>query len=356
MNSGDVHALGVLSGGLDSSLALVHMHRLGYRITACHFANGFHAALHAVEPRATLVATAERLDVPIETVDNAREMLEVVKHPEHGYGSHVNPCIDCRILILRMAAERMRRLGARFLFTGEVVGQRPMSQRRPVMEQIERAAGVEGLVVRPLCGRLLPPTEPERSGLLQRDQLLALSGRSRKPQMALAAEYGMDRYESPAGGCLLTDPGFAVRLRDALRFGDPDVREVQLLKVGRHFRLSERSKAILGRNKDDCEQLRSLLGPDEVAIEPRDMPGPLATIRGEATPEAVRATAALVLRYTRADPHTEHAVAVARADGTGGEEITVRPAEEEEARRQLVAFEGGGGGFMQGRKEEEAAS
>ena len=341
----DIIAVGLLSAGLDSTLALVHMHRLGFRVKVYHFANGFHAALHTGEGKRLALATADSLGVPVTVIDNSRELLQVVKHPEHGYGSNMNPCIDCRILMFRMAAERMKADGGRFLFTGEVVGQRPMSQRRQAMELIDRASGVEGLVVRPLCGRLLAPTRAEAEGLISRDDLLALNGRSRKPQMALARAWGITDYESPAGGCLLTDPGFALRMRDALRFGDPDVREVQLLKVGRHFRLSERSKAILGRNADDCNQLDALLAPGDLRIEARDMPGPLATIRGEGTAETIRRTAALVLRYAKADPSGEHAVRVSRGKGAGAAIVSVRPAAEDEARHALISAEGGCGGF-----------
>lgn len=290
------------------------------------------------------MVSARSMNLPFKVVDITKRHLEVVKHPKHGYGSNVNPCIDCRILMFRMTKARMAAEGARFIFTGEVVGQRPMSQRRQVMALIDREAGVEGRVVRPLCGKLLPPTVPETEGLVRREDLMDLNGRGRKPQMALAAEWGIDTYETPAGGCLLTDVGFSVRVRDELRFGDPDVREVQLLKVGRHFRLSERAKAILGRDAADCELLASLLTLGDVRIEARDMAGPLATIRGDVTAEAIRRTAALVLRYAKADPSAEHAVTVTRGDGPA-EELSVTPATAEASRHMLIAAEGECGGF-----------
>ena len=338
----DIKAIGLLSSGLDSTLALAHMHRLGYRVAVYHFANGVHAALHTGRGKPMALAAAERLGVPVEVIDNSAELLQVVKHPDHGYGKNMNPCIDCRILMFRMAFARMKAEGGLFLFTGEVVGQRPMSQRRQAMELIDRAAGVEGLVVRPLCGKLLPPTIPEREGWVSRDDLMDLSGRSRKPQIALARQWGIGEYESPAGGCLLTDPGYALRLRDALRFGDVDVREMQLLKVGRHFRLSPESRAILGRDADDCRRLAELLTPGDVTLEARDMPGPLATIRGAAAPEVVRRTAALVLRYAKAGAGSDHVVTIRRDDQV--EEIAVAPATEDEAQGVLIAAEGGCGG------------
>ena len=352
MNRGDVKTIGLLSGGLDSMLALVHMHRLGFQVVAYHFANGFHAALHAAKAKPLALATAERLGVPLKVIDNSRELLEIVKHPAHGYGSNMNPCLDCRIMAFRLTFARLREEGAKFFFTGEVVGQRPMSQRRQAMMLIDREAGVEGYVLRPLSGRLLPPTIPETEGLISRAELLDISGRSRKRQMALAKEWGIETYESPAGGCTLTDPGFAIRMRDELRFGDPDVHEVQLLKVGRHFRLSPQSKVILGRNADDCRALQSLLGPQDRVIEARDMPGPLATIRGAAAPEAARQTAALVLRYAKADPEREHVVTVSRG-GALVEELSLRPMSEAEAAGLLIAAEGGCGGFAQQLKDKQ---
>lgn len=348
MARSDIRALGLISAGLDSTLALHHMHRLGLQVVALHFVNGFHSSIHTGRGRPGALKLAEELGIPIRVIDNAADVLQLVKQPDHGYGSNVNPCIDCRITMFRIARERLADEDARFLFTGEVVGQRPMSQRREAMELIDREAGVEGLVVRPLCGKHLPETLAEREGWIDRDELLDISGRGRRAQMELAAEWGITDYESPAGGCLLTDPGFAVRVRDELRFGDPDIREVQLLKVGRHFRLFPESKAILGRNADDCQTLVDLLGPGDLRIEARDVTGPVATVRGKADEESVLRTAALVLRYAGADDDRPQAVQVTTV-GSSDEvkTVTVRPATEREAKLFLVAVEGGCGGYVE---------
>jgi tRNA U34 2-thiouridine synthase MnmA/TrmU len=349
MKRSEIKAIGLLSGGLDSTLALTLMHRLGYQVVVYHYANGLHPAIHVPGGPAKpgISRTAERLGVPVRVIDNSREVLQVVKHPDHGFGKNTNPCIDCRILMFRMTKARMKEEGASFIFDGEVVGQRPMSQRRQAMAMIDQAADVVGYVVRPLCGKLLPPTVPEQEGLISREDLLDISGRGRLRQMALAKEWNIGEYESPAGGCLLTDPGFSMRVRDELRFADPDVHEVQLLKAGRHFRLSERSKAILGRNAADCELLLALLAPDDLVIEARDMPGPVATIRGEVTPEAVRQAAGLVLRYAKAEAGQEYPVIVRRQDGTPVEELSLAPLSEEQAAHYLIALEGGCGGYLQ---------
>jgi len=338
-----ITAIGLLSGGLDSVLALNHMRRLGYRVVVYHYANGLHKTIHTGKGKPGIMEEARRVGAEVRVIDNSREVLAQVKHPDHGYGKNVNPCIDCRIVMFRMTKARMAEDGASFMFTGEVVGQRPMSQRRAAMELIDRAAGVEGLVLRPLCGQHLPPTQAEKDGLVDRADLLDFSGRGRTRQMELAKKYGIEKYESPAGGCLLTDPHFAVRVRDELRYGDPDVHEFQFLKVGRHFRLSERSKAIVGRNAEDCDLLVSLLEPGAMLLEARDMTGPVATIRGEATAEAMEETARLVLRYAKAEAGLKQAVDVRRGEEKVGE-IVVEPESEERATELLIATEGGCGG------------
>jgi predicted subunit of tRNA(5-methylaminomethyl-2-thiouridylate) methyltransferase len=347
MDRKDIRTIGLLSGGLDSALSLAWMHRLGFDIVVCHFENGFHAVPAAGEGQPLALQTAERLGVPIRHVDISREMIQVVMHPEHGYGSHVNPCIDCRILMFRTARRLMAEERASFIFTGEVVGQRPMSQRRQIMNLIDRESGMEGLVVRPLCGRLMAETAAEREGWIGRDELLDIQGRGRKRQMALAEELGIGKYEMPAGGCLLTDGGFEVRLRDLLRFGEPTVQEVGLLKLGRHFRIGPRAKAILGRDAADCEALEARLGADDLRLDPRDIPGPLGTIRGEASPEAVREVASLVLRYAKAPPDDEHVVTVRWGGNATAavEHVSVRPMDEDRSRFLLVAAEGNCGGY-----------
>jgi len=247
-----------------------------------------------------------------------------------------------------LAWEEAGRQGADFIATGEVLGQRPMSQNREAFARMEKGAGLRGLVLRPLSGRLLPPTIPEERGLIDRADLLDLQGRGRKRQIAMAEELGIGRYEMPAGGCLLTDAGFEIRLRDLLRFGEPTAQEIQLLKLGRHFRIDPGHKAVLGRDAADCAALEALLGPDDLRFDARDMPGPHATLRGEASPEAVRQVAQLVLRYAKADPQREHVVAVRRgaADAAATvEQVSVRPMDEEQSWFMLVAAEGRCGGY-----------
>lgn len=336
-----IKAYGLISGGLDSALALAHMKRLGFDVRAYHLANGVHASLEPGSPKSSAMLTAAELGIPVTIIDSAQQLLEVIKHPEHGFGQNVNPCIDCRILMFKIASARLKADGGHFLFTGEVIGQRPMSQRRQAMELIDRAAGVEGRIVRPLCGKLLPPTEAERQGWLKHEELLDFQGRTRKPQMALAREYGIVNIESPAGGCLLTDPGFALRMRDLLRYNDLTLDDLALLKVGRHFRLNPQAKAIVGRNADDCRNLLGLLKGEAVRLDARDVTGPTATIVGRADETTLRQTAALVLRYAgRATGGDRQAVMVRRVvDDEVLQEISVAPMSPDEANRLLIAAE-----------------
>jgi hypothetical protein len=224
----------------------------------------------------------------------------MLKHPRHGYGKNMNPCIDCKVLILKKAAEYMREIGASFIATGEVLGERPMSQRRDALALIEKEAGLQRLVLRPLSARLLEATIPEESGLVNREALLDIHGRSRKPQMELAARFSITQYPSPAGGCLLTDPGFSRRLADLLRERpDFDSNDVQLLKVGRHFRLGPAMRAVVGRDDADNQKILALARRGDTLMELTELPGPLTLCRGPFTPEALRRAGSIAARYSK---------------------------------------------------------
>jgi hypothetical protein len=262
--------------------------------------------------------------VPLEVLYAPDEYLEMFKKPRYGYGKNMNPCIDCRIFLLSKAAAYMRRIGASFIATGEVVGERPMSQRRDVMTMIVRRAGLEGLVLRPLSAQLLDPTIPEQTGLVDREKLLDIRGRSRKPQMALAERYGITEYPSPAGGCLLTDPGFARRLADLMRTKPGfDSNDVNLLKVGRQFRLGPDQRVVIGRDEPDNEALLSLRRPGDVVLQSDDAPGPITLCRGALDAEALRRAAAMTARYSQARALAESSVRCERV----GEDGALKPGE-----------------------------
>jgi len=254
MREEPVKAVVMLSGGLDSALAVKVLLEQGIHVEAVNFATVF-----SKRPKAGRESAAKRmadqLGVQLHTIDISKEQLEIVKSPKFGRGSSMNPCIDCHILMVRKAKELMEKVGAHFVATGEVLGQRPMSQHQRALRLVETESGLKGSLLRPLSAKWLKPTVPERDGLVDRSRLLALRGRSRKPQMELAAKFGITGYETPAGGCILTDKSFGRRLRDLLEH-DPDagLDDLELLKHGsgpdrrRHYSvLRQRQRSRHGR-------------------------------------------------------------------------------------------------------------
>ena len=331
-------AIGCISGGLDSMLAVRLVQQQGIDVLALHVLHLWdpHRPMPGEAPEA--VRRAEALGAEVRTVDGTEADLALLHDPPHGFGRHLNPCIDCRIWTLRQARRLMEDEGAALVFTGEVVGQRPMSQRRDAMRLVEKEAGLADRVVRPLSAKCLPVTRPEREGLIDRDRLLGLAGRSRKPQMALARQLGITDYGTPAGGCLLTDPGFAHRLGELMRQKDPTPTDVALLKVGRHFRLDDGTWVVVGRHERDNERLACLAEPGDVRLEAADVPGPTTIVRAPAGDGALERAAAITLRYTKAPPGEARPVTVQ----TVGEEprtLHAAPADEASCRTHLVTLE-----------------
>ena len=293
-------AIALLSGGLDSTLAVKLILDQGIEVEALNFVTPFcncNRKGRGCEAR----RVSDELDIPCKVVAVTDEFFRVIRNPKHGYGSGMNPCLDCRILMFSKARERMAETGAAFVFTGEVLGQRPMSQHRRAMQVIARESGLDGRLLRPLSARLLEPTIPEQEGLVEREKLLALHGRSRRPQIALAGEQGVTDYPCPAGGCLLTDPGFARRMRDLVQFcPDFDLNDVNLLKVGRHFRLSPAARAVVGRNEDENRRLPALGRRNDLLLEVKDCGSPITLLRGDAGEREIHLAAALTASYSDA--------------------------------------------------------
>ncbi|MBU1125484.1 MAG: hypothetical protein KKC84_05630 [Candidatus Omnitrophica bacterium] len=263
-------AIILLSGGLDSTLAARLMQDLGIELIALNAISPFCTCTHASAQGKSCGAStaAEQLHLPLRTVNVAEEFLPIVKDPPHGYGSHMNPCIDCRILLFKKAKELMEKENAAFIITGEVVGQRPMSQKRHTMQHIERSAGLEGWVVRPLSAGVLKPTIPEQRGWIPRDKLLGLNGRGRREQFNLAADFGINDYPCPSGGCLLTDPGYSRRVKDLIQHHEFNRENITLLRLGRHFRVASDAKIVVGRDQKEGDALLKLARSGDFVFMP----------------------------------------------------------------------------------------
>lgn len=295
-------AIALYSGGLDSTLAILTVMRQGIEVKAVTFMNHFGCE---ISDRSTCsknpYAAAARFGFEVKLCHLSDKFIEIVKKPKFGHGKNMNPCMDCRILMLREAREFMEMVHADFIITGEVLGQRPMSQRRDALDIIDRETGLRGLVLRPLSAKLLRVTEPEEKGLVSRDLLHGIGGRSRKPQMALARDYGLTDYPAPAGGCLLTEPNYSFRLRELLAHDpDPSIEDLSLLRLGRHFRISPACRIIVGRDREENEALLQLAGERGIRIRVEGYGSPVALLRGACHETEIEIAASVCARYSDA--------------------------------------------------------
>lgn len=308
----------LLSGGLDSTLAICVLKEQGVEVTALCFVSPF------FDDRKVRQA-AEKIGVALLAEDFSESILGLLRGPKHGFGSGLNPCIDCHTAMLCRAGEIMQRDGYDFIATGEVLDQRPMSQRRKSLDLVASESGWADRIVRPLCARLLPVTAPEREGLLDRNRLLALSGRNRKPQFALAERYGITDYPTPAGGCRLTEPNYVARLRELIAHeGLDDRRGIARLRLGRHFRLASGTRIIIGRNADDNAAIDADAQPGEFVIRSDAGPGPSGLVPSGAAPGDLEVAAGFVVRYCDLRSEAPGSVSVMTVGG-GQELMTVAP-------------------------------
>lgn len=291
-------AIGLFSGGLDSIIAASLVMEQGIEVELVNFTTVFFDRAFKESVMASAQKAADGIGKPLTVIDLSAEFFSVLKDPAYGYGSAMNPCIDCRIFMLKKAKGYMAERGASFVFTGEVLGQRPFSQRRDAMRIIERESGLKGFLLRPLSARLMSPTVAEEKGIIDRSKLLSMSGRSRKPQMALAKRFGIEEYPASGGGCVLTEKEFAVKLRDLMKHEpDFDAGDIELLKHGRHFRISPASKLVVGRDAQENYRIASLARKDDVMFHARDPLGPVCLLRGADPGSTFEEAMSILARY-----------------------------------------------------------
>jgi len=291
-------AIALFSGGLDSTLAIKTITEQGVDIVALNFFTPFCRCEKSKGCGSLIKEMANQLGVKLKMVYLGQDYLDMIKDPEHGYGKNLNPCIDCRIFKFRRAKKFMEEEGASFVITGEVLGQRPMSQHRQALRTIERETGLEGLVLRPLSAKLFSPTVAEEQGWVRREDLLDISGRTRKPQMRLASHWGIKNYPCPAGGCLLTDHHFCQRLNDLFKHEEVNINNTEFLKLGRHFRLRLKFKLIVGRDEKENQKILNLAQEGDFCFEPKDLPGPTGIGRGEFDESIKILSSQIIARYT----------------------------------------------------------
>lgn len=329
-----VRGLVLLSGGLDSTLAAKLLQEQGIDILGIKFTSPFclcdsGGKCHALE-------VAKNMKIPLKVISKGEEYLEIIRNPKYGYGSALNPCVDCRIHMLKKAKELMKKSIADFIVTGEVLGQRPMSQHKKTLLLIEREAGLEGKVLRPLSAKLLPKTEPEIRGFVDREKLLDIKGRSRKRQLALIKQLNITGWGAPSGGCLLTQKEFAAKLKDLFKWKPKIIwRDVELLKIGRHFR-AENSKIIVGRNEQENKLLLGLKNEDDYWLEVPNYGSPVVLLQGTKKEELlIELAASITARYS----DCKHDNVLVKCN-TGLKEYTikVKPAEQSTIEKLRIVY------------------
>jgi tRNA-uridine 2-sulfurtransferase len=323
-----VKAIALFSGGLDSILAAEFVRRQNIDVLCITFTTPFFDAKKAQ-------AAAGQINLPLVIQDITAEHLAMLKSPRYGYGRNMNPCIDCHTLMLNIAGRKMEETGSDFIITGEVLGQRPMSQNKQSLHTVAKNSGYQDYIVRPLSAGLLEPVKVQKENRIGGVQLLSLQGRGRKEQIKMAADFGIRDYAPPAGGCLLTDPIFSRRLRDLFAHqGDRNFRDFDLLKYGRHFRVGDESKVIVGRNSADNEALGKLALPDDLIFNMAEFPGPLVIVPYGNDETDERIAAALCVRYSDAPNDAEAEVLCQHKNSS--KTIKARAAAKEDCERWIL--------------------
>ncbi len=297
-------AIVIISGGLDSSLAIAAIQKQKIEVIAVHFLIPFAGYnVFATENIAAKKIT-NQLKCEFKLKVLGQKYLDMLFNPKHGYGKNINPCIDCKILMLKEAKKIMFQTKAEFIVSGEVLGQRPMSQNKKSLHIIEKESGLEGLLLRPLSAKLLPETIPQKKGWVKEKFLFNIEGRGRKRQMELAKQWGIEEYPWPGGGCLLTDPAFSNRLNSMLKYKTPSVTDIKLLKAGRHFRINSDLFFTLGRYEQENNKIINLVQEDDSIFEPQDIPGPTGVARGPLNEKSKEICCRILASYVKGETVT----------------------------------------------------
>ena len=322
-------AIALLSGGLDSILAVKIILEQGIEVEGVYCVSVFSGKGDNEDTSILPAKAASQLGIDLKIFDISEELLAIVKSPARGYGANINPCIDCHAFMFKRAGEYMRQSGASFLITGEVLGERPMSQRKDALKIVDKDSGLEGLILRPLSAKLLELTIPEQSGWVNRANLFAIQGRSRKAQIELAKQFGITQYPNPASGCLLTDPIFAARMKDLMRYNPAfGIYDAKLLKLGRHFRLTPQAKLIVGRDETENNKLSDLAQDESLLFYPLTANGPLGISRGIFSENNILDTCRIIARYSDKEQGSQVDIAYKAAHNSVEKSIRVLPIEE----------------------------
>ena len=325
-----VRAIGLFSGGLDSMLAVKLLQEQGIEVIGYAFATPFFGPEQAIK-------SSREVDIRLEVWEITERYMELMKAPKYGFGKNMNPCIDCHALMFRLAGQKLETHGARFLFSGEVLGERPFSQTKGALRAVSHLSGCGDVIVRPLSAKLLEETPPEKAGWVDRSRLEDIQGRSRKRQMELAARFGLTDYPKPAGGCLLTEPHFSKRLKDLLKERpDPRHRDLELLKVGRHIRYAESCKIIVGRRQEENNRLEALWEEGDFRLWVNGFPGPVVLVPSPPPPsrEALLFAARVAVRYS--DAPQGHVAEVECTDGDSRETFRTAASEDKDIQSKLL--------------------
>ena len=310
-------AIALFSGGLDSTLAMKLIIDQGIDVLAVNINTGFGSTTDRLEHMQSM---CDQVGAELKIIDIQSEFLQdVLFDPKHGYGKNFNPCIDCHAKMFAVAKKIMEAEGASFLISGEVMGQRPMSQNKDALQTVLNESNCDGILLRPMSAKMLAPTIPEEKGWVDRDRLEGITGRGRERQMQMVKEIGLENFESPGGGCLLTDEHFGKKMFDFIKYDKFEVKDIPLMKFGRHFRLTDGAKLVIGRNKEENGYLQDIENDKYFHIKTVGLPGPHAMLSKNASEADKKIATSAILTYCKTDTTQTYTLAY------DGEEVQGSP-------------------------------